>query len=42
MGLEDEVYTKTSFEFTYDELRITFYDLLAEYKKVDLKYNALR
>ena len=42
MGLEDEVCTKSNLEFTYEELQTIFSDLLSEYKKAGLKYNALK
>ena len=42
MGLEDEVCTASNLKFTYEELHTTFYDLLSEYKKAGLKYNALK
>lgn len=35
--LEDEVSVEYNLEFTFDELRTTFYELLAEFKKADLK-----
>lgn len=33
MALKDKVCTQLNIEFTFDKLYITFYDLLAKFKK---------
>lgn len=42
MAQEDEITSEVKLDFLFDELREAFYELIDEYKKLDLKNKCLK